>query len=401
MQCPRIIWLTPDRFDLKQDKSSWLEMGRCLTALGWDVVILASGKTQERSTRTDPFDGLVQYVRAVDIPFLFRITVLIAMARWMTRHARAEDTVVLNQDSLWLVPVFKHLGIRFVHLDFRTLPVDVHGFKRRIDWLLFWRLPIRLFARSVDGYSFITERLREEVEREFAIGASDYAIWQSAVDLRRFGNASPQHESKGASIRLFYHGAVTRKRGLGLVIDALALGGLPPALDFEIVGDGPDRKDLEVQVERLGLRQRVRFRGFVRYDSIASEVAQADICICPLPDRLEWNVSSPLKIFEYMACAKPMVLTPIPAHLDVLAGCPFVVWTRGYSPEDFRDAIAESVRRLDEITSAAKSAPGLARGRFEWHVQAGKLDAYLERMLNRSNELRKGQKRRSGSEAAC
>ena len=339
MQSSRLIWLTPDRFDLKQDKSSWLEMARCLKTLGWDVLILASGKTQT-SPGSDPFDGFVHNVRAIDVPFLFRFTVLVSMARWFIRHARINDTVLLNQDSLWLVPVLRRLGIQFVHLDFRTLPVDVHGFKRRIDWLLFWRLPIRLFGRSVDGYSFITERLRHEVEKEFAIDADSYVIWQSAVDLERFACAT-RSEPRGGSVRLFYHGAVTRKRGLGLVIDAMAMRGLPPALEFDIVGDGPDRKDLEAQVERLGVQERVRFKGLVSYDSIAAEVARADVCICPLPDRLEWNVSSPLKVFEYMASAKPMILTPIPAHTDILLHSPFVIWTlrvctRGFSRRDCR-----------------------------------------------------------------
>ncbi len=43
----RIIWLAPDRFDVKPDKSTWLEMGRCLRELGWTVTIL-TGRKGER-----------------------------------------------------------------------------------------------------------------------------------------------------------------------------------------------------------------------------------------------------------------------------------------------------------------------------------------------------------------
>ena len=115
------------------------------------------------------------------------------------------------------------------------------------------------------------------------------------------------------------------------------MGGLPESFEFLIVGDGPERPELEQLAKALGVETKVRFRGLIPYESVAAEIAKADVCICPLPDRLEWNVSSPLKVFEYMACAKPMILTPIPAHKDVLPASEFVVWTHGFESSDFAE----------------------------------------------------------------
>ena len=181
----RIIWLAPDRFDVKPDKSTWLEMGRCLRELGWHVTIL-TGSKQSVDETTNRFDGLIEWIPATDLPFVFRVSLLRGMARWMRLNARPDDIVIMNEDALWLVPHLRRIGIRFVHLDFRTLPVDIHRWKRRLDWLLFWRMAIKRFGRRVDGYSFITERLRAEVEKEFSLGADDYAIWHSGVNLKRF-----------------------------------------------------------------------------------------------------------------------------------------------------------------------------------------------------------------------
>ena len=371
----RLIWLAPDRFDLKIDKSTWLEMARCLSALGWQVSILTSCK--KKIPNSVAGQGLVKVVSSIDLPFMFRISVLINMARWLRRHASPDDVIMLNEDALWLVPYLRRLGIRFVHLDFRTLPVDVHRWKRRLDWLLFWRLPIRWLGREVDGYSFITERLRNEVEAEFSLGARNHVIWQSGVDLERFTVVGSDLKRNVRRLRLFYHGSISRKRGLGLVIEAIALGGLPPNFEFIILGDGPERRDLERQAQELSVEHQVRFLGFVAYEKVVEELVQADICICPLPDRLEWNVSSPLKVFEYMACGKPMILTPIPAHLDILEGVPFVVWTRGFSADDFHRAILEAVVRIKEIGAAACAAPELVRQNHDWRIQAKKLDDYL------------------------
>ena len=59
------------------------------------------------------FDGMVEYVQGVDLPFLFRISVLFAMARWVGRLANPSDVIVMNEDSLWLVPHLRKLTLFF------------------------------------------------------------------------------------------------------------------------------------------------------------------------------------------------------------------------------------------------------------------------------------------------
>lgn len=371
-----IIWLAPDRFDQKPDKSTWLEMARCLSDSNWKVTIL-TGRKDPNADLGPQFRELVTWLRPVEFPFLFRISLLFAMARWLRRNASADDIIVMNEDALWLVPFLQRIGIRFIHLDFRTLPVDSQRWKRRLDRWLSWRFAIRRFAPKVQGYSFITERLREEVEREFALNATDYVIWQSGVNTDRFKPRCVKRTGDAKGFRLFYHGSISRNRGLGLVIDAIALGGLPDDFRFVIVGDGVERADLERQARELGVDRQVEFRGFVPYEKIVDEICQADVCICPLPDRLEWNVSSPLKVFEYMACGKPMILTPIPAHEDVVGGRDFVLFTKGLAPRNFLDAIIESVS--SGPARCADAGRALVCERYDWRVQALGLHRYLAR----------------------
>ncbi len=377
----RIIWLSPDRFDVKPDKSTWLEMGNCLRDLGWQVKILTA-RTRSSTELGDRYRGLVEWVRPIDLPFLFRVTVLLSMGRWLARNGRSDDIILINEDALWLLPTLRRLGFEFVHLDIRTLPVNLHRLKRRLDWLLFWKIAIHRFGQKVDSYSFITERLRSEVEAEFNLRAKDYAIWHSGVSLEQFCEEEPNTRRTGGIFRLFYHGSVARSRGIGLVIDAIALGRVPENFEFVIVGEGKDKSALQQQAKRLGIERLVHFKGFIPYDKVVHEIAGADICICPLPDRLEWNVSSPLKVFEYMACAKPIILTPIPAHVDALDGAQFVVWTQGFEPADFSRAIVDAAARRDALAVAAATGPDFVRGRYEWRVQAEILHQHLIRHLD-------------------
>lgn len=371
-----IIWLTPDRFDLKPNKSPWLEMSKALSRKYHKVTVLTS--------RSDPAynfseEGVnLAFVKSLDLPFIFRISVLINMFFWILRNSSPENIVILNQDSLLLFPFLKLIGLKKIHLDIRTIPVEIHSIKDRLDRLLYWKIPLRLFGLSPSSYSFITNSLKAQIEKEFGWHIADYTIWQSGVNTEMFFPGIQKEEGRNLKIRLFYHGSISLNRGVDLVIKAMKeVAETHKDVEFVIVGGGSVLVDLKKLTSDLDLEDVVIFKGFLPYENMASEIAKADICICPLTDRLEWHVSSPIKVFEYMACGKPMILTPILAHKDVAGGFPFVVWAEGYQPEDFAKAIDIAISELSTLKESAKDAAEIIKTQYEWRHQAEKLELHL------------------------
>jgi glycosyltransferase involved in cell wall biosynthesis len=370
-----IKWITPDRFDLKPDKSSWIEMANSLAEAGDDVTIVAG---DSRNIESDSFNGKCRsvFLKSWDLPLLFRISLLINVVRWLKGNSKRSDVILINQDSLLIVPVLRTLGFQFIHLDIRTVPVDLHSIKDYLDKLLFWTIPLKLFGGKVNSYSFITERLREQVESDFNLDVDNYVIWESGVNSATF---KPIEKDRCASVAftLFYHGSISVNRGIGLVIQALPLLQDEVDCQFVIVGDGTGKQELYELSKKMGLEGRVIFKGFMPYEEMAKEIAAADLCICPLTDRPEWAVSSPIKVFEYMACGKPMILTPIPAHKDIAASFPFVVWTSGFELKDFKQAIVEGMARIEELKKESETAPDIVKRNYEWSSQAQKLRSHL------------------------
>jgi glycosyltransferase involved in cell wall biosynthesis len=183
---------------------------------------------------------------------------------------------------------------------------------------------------------------------------------------------------------LFYHGTITEDRGVGHVIEAVGqlTGRYREAVTLTIVGDGPALQQMKALATKLNIGSKVRFTGLVAYEAVPDLIAQADCCICPLPDRPEWRVSSPLKVFEYMSCGKPIILTPIDAHKDVADGLGFVVWTDGYAIEDYRRAIERAYDSAERLYEAATDAPRFAREHFEWTIQGSRFAEYLMRTFS-------------------
>ncbi len=377
----RIIWVTSNRFDLMPDKSTWLETARELCGRGYRVDIV-TGWGRERYY-PDPGPVNMVYLRALDFPLAYRITILVNACLWIMRYGSRNDIVILNPDEIWLAPLLWIFGRTNLHLDIRTLPIRSDSPKDRLDRWLFWSSSVGRLKGFFKGYSFITERLRMVVEKEFDLEFSDHVIWSSGVAAKKFRFAL-QQESPGnrqSKFRLFYHGSLSPDRGLDVVIKACAELEKEHTGQIELVilGGGPELERLSKLVLETGCEKVVDLVGLVPYEEIPKWIASADCCICPLPDLLQWRVSSPLKVLEYMASAKPLILTPIAAHLDVAAKLDFVVWTEGFAVDDFCLSIQQARDNLNLLTQAAQYGPVFVERNYDWRVQAGHLAEYLDR----------------------
>jgi glycosyltransferase involved in cell wall biosynthesis len=105
-------------------------------------------------------------------------------------------------------------------------------------------------------------------------------------------------------LRLVYCGRLEARKGLHESIDAIAgARARGTQLTFEVIGDGSVRKDLEKQVERLGLRDHVRFLGMRTYGrELLSDLANYDaLFFTPTAE------DTPRMIFDGYAAGLPLL----------------------------------------------------------------------------------------------
>jgi len=108
-------------------------------------------------------------------------------------------------------------------------------------------------------------------------------------------------------------GNLARWQGVGILIEsAIRLLSRGEKVKILIVGDGPIKKDLMRRVSDSGLEKEIIFTGMMGYEDIPFLINLGDICVAPfILRRNEKTGVSPLKVFEYMACGKPVVASRV------------------------------------------------------------------------------------------
>src|SRR5690606_30659206 len=128
------------------------------------------------------------------------------------------------------------------------------------------------------------EHLRAVAQRSGADPGKVELIYHG-LDLARFPEppTRPPRDGRdpGDPVTLLSVARAVPKKGLDDLLAALAL--LPSDLSWRLVhvGDGPERKRLARQAARLGLADRVEWRGALPQDAVIAEYRRADLFVLP------------------------------------------------------------------------------------------------------------------------
>lgn len=136
-------------------------------------------------------------------------------------------------------------------------------------------------------------------------------VVRNGPDLARVRLTEPDHRLRkmGRTI-LGYVGAMNPQDGVDYLLRALEyLAHDLKRRDFYcvLIGDGDSRAALESLAVELGIADRVYFTGFIPHDDLLRYLSSADICLDPNPSSPLNDVSTWIKVMEYMALGKPII----------------------------------------------------------------------------------------------
>lgn len=206
----------------------------------------------------------------------------------------------------------------------------------------------------------------------------------NGVDTKLFSPCPPESHPPGER-SLVYIGTLADWQGLDVLIQAMSLikDRLPVKLRIVGHGRGRQKKDLLKRLRKLGLDEMITIEPAIPHEQIPALLGEATACVAPLAysDRNVTQGCCPIKVLEYMACARPVVAANLPVvrelareDLDALLFTPD-------DPDDLARCLLKVLNDEELARRLSASAARRVQERFTWKSAQKKLLKVYEGLL--------------------
>jgi glycosyltransferase involved in cell wall biosynthesis len=303
-------------------------------------------------------------------------------------------------DTLFLVAVpFKLLGKKFV-FDQHDLCPELYRSRYSAAEGVYTRF-LRMFewcSLKLADVTVATNESYKQIQIERANkNPADVFVVRNGPNQMRMTPAAPSARLKGMNKSILcYIGSLNPQDGVDYLLRSLRhlMHGLKRS-DFYcvIMGSGDSLQDLRDLAGNLQLNGCVELTGFVSDEDLQANLAAADICVDPDPSSPLNDVSTWIKVMEYMAAAKPIVTFDLKETR--FSARHAAIYVKPNNETEFAEAIAQ----LMDQPELRKQMETYGRRRVEDELQWAKvgnnlLTAYetLLAEMNYSSDSHRGKK---------
>lgn len=321
-----------------------------------DTRELLSAADREAFATTDaivpphPLELMADHARALVMsPLRYARTLLLALALSPPGIKGMVWQLFYFAEAILLWRRCEQSGVRHIHAHFANVATDVALLAASFGGQR-WSWSFTMHG-SAEFYDVARHRLPQKVERaDLVVCISHFCrsqlmglvaeehwaklrVVRCGIDADAFRPVA-RPEPRGGSMRVLHVGRLVPVKGHAILLEALAeLTAAGINVTATLVGDGPERANLERLAEELGLADQVTFAGSVGQDEIRSHYACADVFCLP-----SFAEGVPVVLMEAMASGLPVVATRV-------TGVPELV-------EEGVSGLLATPGRSDEITSA-------------------------------------------------
>ena len=247
--------------------------------------------------------------------------------------------------------------------------------------LVIWQEQIS--CRFADHVITVTDIWRETLIAR-GVPTSKISVVMNVADTRIFRPSRaelPSHHRNGA-LRLIYHGTLTHRYGVDLILQALAhVRHEIPGLCLTLIGAGDALDDLKRLAEELGVEDQVDFRSEVYASQLPPLIAQADAGVVPNRNDLFTDTLLPTKLLEYVALDTPVIAArtrTIAAYFDDS----MVRFFRPGDAADLADAILDLHTDRSHLELLARNARKFDE-KHSWSQVSAQYVALVDRLNGR------------------
>ncbi len=178
---------------------------------------------------------------------------------------------------------------------------------------------LKRIVRGSDAVTTISTYTAERLRRLVPDARSTVIPFGATVEAPAEVPPASDPETEGRPFELLFVGRLVERKGIHVLLDALARIEPSRRLLLRVVGDGPERAALQERAGRLGLGERVAFEGFVSSEELAERFARCDAFLLPaVVDAKGDTEGLGVVLLEAMVNAKPVIASEAGGIVDIV-----------------------------------------------------------------------------------
>ena len=162
-----------------------------------------------------------------------------------------------------------------------------------------------------------------------------------------------------------------------------------PNTKFLIVGEGPKRTELEQKAASLDVKENFIFAGKVPYEEVPKYMNSSDVCVILNKSELkkELGGGSAIKLYEYMACGKPVIGTVAQTSFNILKKYDACVLVDVDNIDEIVEAVVMLLENKELREELGKNGRNLVEKKYNWDVNAKKVARICEGEIKNGNRI--------------
>ena len=247
-----------------------------------------------------------------------------------------------------------------------------------------WKIPDWVEKRAlaaVDGVVTVCEEQIDRLARDYGYPRERMTVVNNSPKKAWFAGAR-----KGPTLpkpRVFgHHGHMTPERGLNLLLDAFfEVQKTHPEIELQLAGSGESAGEVTRRVEELGIARKIKLIGRYTHADLDQLYGDIDVGVLPYPPNELINHTLSNKIFDYMACGKPVITSEASPMkrliVETKAGVTFEPWSV--------DALVVALKRVlsapaEDLRKMSESGNLAVRNRYNWEADVDALLAFVSKV---------------------
>ncbi|MDP2209074.1 MAG: glycosyltransferase family 4 protein [Bacteroidota bacterium] len=184
-----------------------------------------------------------------------------------------------------------------------------------------------------------------------------------SLNIEDFQFAPKQTSQKTDSFVVGYLGRLSYEKGVDILVKAISL--TDKDIHGLIVGDGPEKENLKMLAQNLGISHRIKWNDAVGYRDIPSVLTNFDVLVLPSRNTKFWKEQFGRVLIEAMALGVPVIGSNSGDIPNVIGECGLI-----FKENDYEE-LANSIKRLTDDSDLLKTLLNRGREKVEKEYSIG------------------------------